>query len=92
MSLCGGCPSFSVPGQPLLRRLGLLRTHTIRHGQGMRSRLEVGAALATGLSLATMTDYSLLLWDLGLILLGSSIVLCCVCVVGLAFRDVLRDV
>jgi hypothetical protein len=90
--LCGGCPSFSAPGQPLLRQLGLLRTHDIRHGQGVRSRLEVEAALAMCLSSVTMTGFGLLLWDLGLILVGSSVVLCCLCVVGLVFRGVLRNV
>jgi hypothetical protein len=90
--LCGGCPSFLVLGQPLLRRLGLLRTHDFRRGRGMRSRLEVGGALATCLSLATMTGYDLLLWDLWPHLSWVICVLCCVYVVGLAFRGVLRDV
>jgi hypothetical protein len=70
----------------------LLRTHDIRRGQGVRSQLEVRAAVATCLSSATMTGYGLLFWDLGLILVGSSVVLCCVCVVGLAFHGILRDV
>jgi hypothetical protein len=39
-----------------------------------------------------MTSYSLLLWDLDLILVGSFVVLCCVCVVGLVFRGVLRNI
>jgi hypothetical protein len=81
-----------APGQPLLRRLGLLRTHDIRRGRSVRSRLEVGAAFATCLSLATMTSYGLLLWYLQPHLSWVVYVLCCICMVGLAFRGVLHDV